>query len=129
MSRLFVLLQEGFHIRDTVCIRYLNENFIISGGEDTTLRLSEIIPETRICKPVTIIRSHISSIRAITFVKVDDFILAVSAGGRAQLKVWKLITFEGMILCKYHHEAFDIAKYTLPFLHPLSYEHPYFEAI
>lgn len=83
----------------------MSENILISGGEDTTLRLSKVIPDTRIFKPVTIIRSHISSIRAITSVKVDDFILVVSAGGRAQLKIWKLIILEGTILFKYHCEA------------------------
>lgn len=84
-----------------MCIRYLNENLIVSGGEDTTLRLSRVIPETRVFEPITIIRSHISSIRSITFLHVDDFILVVSAGGRAQLKVWKLIITGGIVLFKY----------------------------
>ncbi len=77
------------------CLRYLDKNLYISGGEDTTLRLSAVDPETESFLPVAIIRSHISSIRAISFVQIRDFFLVVSAGGRAQLKVWK-ITVQGL---------------------------------
>ena len=71
-------------------MRYLTDELVISGGEDTTLRLSIVSSTTNALKPVAIIRSHISSVRSIDLIELDDFFIVVTAGGRAQLKVWKI---------------------------------------
>lgn len=68
---------------------------IISGGEDTTLRLSYIDKENNF-RPAAIIRSFLSSVRAISFFRLNNSFLVASAGGRAQLKIWKIDVELGM---------------------------------
>ena len=72
-----------------------------TGGEDTTLRLHAVRSER--LSTFSVIRSHISNVRAMcciedvdgkrTFTDEGKTAWVVSAGGRAQLKVWKVTTF------------------------------------
>ncbi|XP_031333055.1 WD repeat-containing protein 6-like isoform X3 [Photinus pyralis] len=70
---------------------------LLSGGEDTTIRLSEIdwgIPPVKF-KNKNIFKSHLSSVRAITACLVQsdsnyERYLISSAGGRAQLMLWEI---------------------------------------
>lgn len=44
-----------------------------------------------------ILRSHISSIRSLNFVHIDEDVYLVSGGGRAQLKIWKLSSIQNQL--------------------------------
>lgn len=63
----------------------------MSGGEDTTLRLFSIETLHQL-KTAFVIRSHVSSIKAISYLLVDDAMLVVSVGGRAQMKIFRIRT-------------------------------------
>lgn len=66
----------------------LNKNLMITGSDDTTVRLTHF--GDKIVNLLTL-RSHISSVRAISCLTVKPNIyIIVTAGGRAQLKVWTL---------------------------------------
>ncbi|KAK5650100.1 hypothetical protein RI129_001129 [Pyrocoelia pectoralis] len=95
-------VMEGFHsseINNALCLKLTNTTkyVLISGGEDTTIRLSEIdwgiIPVK--LKTINIFKSHLSSVRAITACSIEsdssyDRYLIFSAGGRAQIILWEL---------------------------------------
>lgn len=61
----------------------------MSGGEDTTLRVFRMKPQHEL-ETITVARSHVSSIKSISYVFIKDSTLVVSVGGRAQLNVYKI---------------------------------------
>ncbi len=66
----------------------LKEPLILTGSEDTTMRLSRL--DQRSAQSLTIITKHVSSVRALAVQELKDrpgTWLCVSAGGRAQLSV------------------------------------------
>lgn len=66
----------------------LNKDLMITGSDDTTVRLTNF--NNKIVNLLTL-RSHISSIRAISCLSLNPNVyIIVTAGGRAQLKVWTL---------------------------------------
>lgn len=85
-------LQPLFHVD--------GETVFVTGGEDTTLRIHSIQGFER-HRSLSVIRSHISNIRALCRIErertlprstngSDCSVWFVSAGGRAQMKVWKV---------------------------------------
>lgn len=85
-------LLEGFHTDEINCMKKLPLNgdvWMVSGGEDNTVRISQYIHGE--WKSKSVIRSHLSSVRAIATVSSlhGDFVF--TAGGRAQIKVWKVL--------------------------------------
>lgn len=73
----------------------INENnfLLVSGGEDTTIRLCSIDfrLETTKFNSLNNLKSHLSSVRCVKAYKMGaNNYLMVSAGGRAQIIVWKL---------------------------------------
>ncbi|PNF20195.1 hypothetical protein B7P43_G16418 [Cryptotermes secundus] len=92
-------LQSGFHSKQISCIRQIpllkdetgnSHNLLLSASEDTTVRLS-VISNSNVLHTVTVLQSHISSVRALAVYQMRDSVLVFSGGGRAQLKVWKLV--------------------------------------
>lgn len=90
----------SFHfgeINAAVCIG----NYLISGGEDTMLRISRFA--TTDLENVAVLKSHLSSIRAITYFKLDqtEKYVVFSAGGRSQVISWE---FDGVCTqkCSYY---------------------------
>lgn len=68
----------------------ISDKLMITGSDDTTLRLTRFNDE--IVNLLTL-RSHISSIRSICCLTLEpNLYIIVTAGGRAQLKVWVLNT-------------------------------------
>jgi len=66
----------------------VNDDLIISGSDDTTVRLTRF--NHNIVNLLTL-RSHISSVRAISCLILEpNLYIIVTAGGRAQLKIWTL---------------------------------------
>lgn len=93
------LFQSGFHSKQISCIRQIpllkdetgnSHNLLLSASEDTTVRLS-VISNSNVLHTVTVLQSHISSVRALAVYQMRDSVLVFSGGGRAQLKVWKLV--------------------------------------
>lgn len=93
------LFQSGFHSKQISCIRQIpllkgetgnSHNLLLSASEDTTVRLS-VISHSNVLHTFTVLQSHISSVRALAVCQMRDSVLVFSGGGRAQLKVWKLV--------------------------------------
>ncbi|KAF5288123.1 hypothetical protein FQA39_LY15510 [Lamprigera yunnana] len=94
-------LIEGFHsnnINACFCIlskHAQNKSIILSGGEDTTLRLSTIYYVKGEHVIQNVYKSHLSSIRTITACKINcesdvEKYMVVSGGGREQIILWEL---------------------------------------
>ncbi|XP_059045644.1 WD repeat-containing protein 6 [Achroia grisella] len=87
----------GSHSKEINCLISYRTNlsdsiiFYITGGEDTTLRISSIDNELKFREDT--IFKHLSSVRTLkSYSLTDDKILVVSAGGRAQICI-KIIEF------------------------------------
>lgn len=93
----------GFHSLETNAIEVVHipsndEYILISGGEDTTLRLSKIIKDCPVYSFVNInvLKMHLSSIRTIAVCQIclndnSARYLFFSAGGRAQVVMTELV--------------------------------------
>nr|XP_023025375.1 WD repeat-containing protein 6 isoform X1 [Leptinotarsa decemlineata] len=96
-------LIEGFHskeINSVTMFKGLCEYILVSGGEDTKLRISSIRQNGTLFKTHVALKSHLSSIRSIAVYKFEgdlksgkETYLLFSAGGRAQIMCWKLDCF------------------------------------
>jgi WD40 repeat protein len=84
VEKIFVtfLCQVGLHLRLVNCLVKLDDVFLVSGGEDGSLR----IYETDSGAPASVLQAHLSSVKTLLRSKS----LLLSAGGRAQLILWKL---------------------------------------
>lgn len=84
---------EGLHIREINCcklIQFDSKLFMISGGEDTILRISRNFLEGKF-EVVNCLKVHLSSIRAIFVHPLGpDKYLVVTGGGRSQIICWEL---------------------------------------
>lgn len=97
----------GYHISEINsgwCLNYsgrINKCLFVSGGEDTTLRISVIELKNNFShlKTLNTLKSHLSSIRTVSAFKIKENTdnefsgkyLIFSAGGRAQIVVWELM--------------------------------------
>ncbi|XP_066150097.1 tRNA (34-2'-O)-methyltransferase regulator WDR6 isoform X2 [Euwallacea fornicatus] len=102
---------EGYHIREINCAKILYEVdglIVISGGEDTILRIS-LIKEQKL-KILQYLKVHLSSIRAMDlyFVEKSSKYLLVTGGGRAQIICWEL-KFDGKfrVTCKEKYNFYE----------------------
>lgn len=98
------VLLNGFHTKEIYCINPIlkigqNNNIFISGGEDSTVRISCISSTTMnsnfFFRTLNIFDGHISSIKFITYLSLQtdhsyNKYLIFSGGGRAQIKVWEI---------------------------------------
>nr|XP_022910302.1 uncharacterized WD repeat-containing protein C1306.02-like [Onthophagus taurus] len=100
---------ESFHGTETNCMKLIVTKstpftcFCISGGEDTTLRLSKINFEDELngFEVVNVIKSHLSSIRVVIYHQINfKEYFVFSGGGRAQIILWKLNVFGENIIFK-----------------------------
>uniref|UniRef100_A0A1B6MKJ7 tRNA (34-2'-O)-methyltransferase regulator WDR6 n=2 Tax=Graphocephala atropunctata TaxID=36148 RepID=A0A1B6MKJ7_9HEMI len=67
---------------------HVTDDWVASGGEDGTVRLSHLV-DNRWTTPV-VAHSHLSSVRAVAVTRFAHQTLLFSAGGRAQLKMWRV---------------------------------------
>ncbi|XP_078050638.1 tRNA (34-2'-O)-methyltransferase regulator WDR6-like isoform X2 [Augochlora pura] len=97
------VLLNGFHTKEVYCIDRIlklgQENILISGGEDGSLRVSAITntltKNNLTFRTLNIFNGHISSIKSIITISLQSNLLCnkylvFSVGGRAQLKVWEI---------------------------------------
>lgn len=82
-----------WHTRDCNVIEVIDNNLLISGGEDTLIRLTRIkvIEGKTIFEEIATVNSHISSVKTIATVKYDGDLFIFSAGGRAQIVVSRIL--------------------------------------
>ncbi|CAK1541937.1 unnamed protein product [Leptosia nina] len=92
------IIINGTHSKEVNCLKSYkcslatSLTYFISGGEDTTLRITSLNPQNTL-KDELVFR-HLSSVRTLKFVELNDHsLLLVSAGGRAQICI-KKITFQ-----------------------------------
>ncbi|CAG9769307.1 unnamed protein product [Ceutorhynchus assimilis] len=93
---------EGFHVREINALKVLklseDYHLVISGGEDTILRLS--IAQFNRIKILETFKIHLSSIRAINYYKLNiNKYLLITAGGRAQIICWQIEIQDEKISC------------------------------
>ncbi|KAG5900024.1 hypothetical protein JTB14_009104 [Gonioctena quinquepunctata] len=113
---------EAYHLKEINNVQILPglcEYILISGGEDTTLRISSVNPEGKFKTHVTL-KSHLSSIRSLAIHKMressekgNETYLVFSAGGRAQIFCWKLECFFennvlGDLTCSEQHSYYKV---------------------
>lgn len=82
-----------WHTKDcNVIVRY-DKNLLVSGGEDTLIKLTRInIINGEPCfEEIATVNSHVSSVKTIAVFQDDEDLLIFSAGGRAQIVVTRLI--------------------------------------
>lgn len=113
-------LIEPFHLKEVNCMKIIktsNQYILISGGEDTTLRVTSVNKNLNSFKNLITLKSHLSSIRCITIYKLgfkDDTntYLIFSAGGRAQIVCWTLEYLsknpEKDLLCRENHSYYEV---------------------
>lgn len=66
----------------------VNDDLMVTGSDDTTIRLTRFNDDV---DHLLTLRSHISSVRSISCLNVKPNVyIIVTAGGRAQLKIWTL---------------------------------------
>lgn len=81
-------LRIGFHGKVINSLRIINSEIIVTGSEDTTLRISRISKIE--IEVLDVLKTHISSVRAIGSCFFEDSkILIVSGGGKAQIVLWR----------------------------------------
>jgi len=66
----------------------VTDDLMVTGSDDTTVRLTRF--NDNIDNFLTL-RSHISSVRSVSYLTLNpNMYIIVTAGGRAQLKIWTL---------------------------------------
>lgn len=121
-------VMENFHSMEVNSIEMVSpkttsECILISGGEDTTLRLSKLDANSndQVFTKISVFKSHLSSIRAIHSCKIYECIsensatehyLIFTAGGRAQVILWELVieTVDNLIknvTCSEKHSYYE----------------------
>ncbi|XP_028154251.1 WD repeat-containing protein 6 isoform X2 [Diabrotica virgifera virgifera] len=108
---------ESFHLNEVNSMQIINTNFqyiLISGGEDTTIRITVTDEQLSSFVNKITLKSHLSSIRCITTLQLEPKRhLLFSAGGRAQIVSWTLTySLENStihdIMCKENDSYYEI---------------------
>ncbi|XP_064098237.1 tRNA (34-2'-O)-methyltransferase regulator WDR6-like [Macrobrachium nipponense] len=104
-DKLMPLIKTPINTRETMCLEVLlqqdDTTYFATGGEDTTLRLHALSSyRNKQLKTFSVIRSHISNVRTMCCIEnMNEKVSSceegtskwiVTAGGRAQLKIWKM---------------------------------------
>ncbi|XP_050428277.1 uncharacterized protein LOC126838155 [Adelges cooleyi] len=91
-------LLKGFHSMIINSMSQIDNNLMVTGSDDTTVRLTRFGQELN---NILTLRSHISSVRSVSSLQLEpDVYVIVTAGGRAQLKVWILKTADNDVYCE-----------------------------
>ncbi|XP_031827082.1 tRNA (34-2'-O)-methyltransferase regulator WDR6 isoform X2 [Nomia melanderi] len=120
------VLLNGFHTKEVYCIEPIlkldEENVLISGGEDGSLRVSTIsnisIKNNFTFRTLGIFNGHISNIKAIVSLNFQTGHLCnksiiFSVGGRAQMKIWEISIKTGETLTDSDISCSDVASHML----------------
>lgn len=80
----------SWHILDCNVMQRIG-NILVTGGEDTMMKIFKVEDGSEEIEEITSVCSHNSSIKSLKLVKCDEDILIISAGGRAQIAINRLI--------------------------------------
>lgn len=70
------------------CMVQITDDIMLTGSDDTSIRLTRFSDEV---DNLLTLRSHISSVRSVSCIASNPNVyIIVTAGGRAQLKIWTL---------------------------------------
>ena len=87
------VIKSAFHPREVSVVHHFEisaRHFLVTAGEDTVIKIHEVDNMGRRTECLSL-RSHISCVRSVkTLAMSEDETVMVSAGGRAQLKVWRV---------------------------------------
>ncbi|KAG1680285.1 WD repeat-containing protein 6 [Nymphon striatum] len=93
--------KRGLHGREITCLKgiktvhgTLNQMIYVTGSEDTTVKIFHVNQSNNIIHVKDTLTSHVSSIKAVfitEFSRSDHSRIMVTAGGRAQFIIWKII--------------------------------------
>ncbi len=89
------VIRPGLHTREINCVAFFEVEgrpHLVTGSEDTRIKLLTFDDNniTPAIKTVQTLSSHISSVKCLKIVPVKGQLLMLSAGGRAQMKVWRI---------------------------------------
>ncbi|XP_029345448.1 uncharacterized WD repeat-containing protein C1306.02 [Acyrthosiphon pisum] len=91
-------LLKGFHSMIVNCMAQVTDELMITGSDDTTVRLTRFNDAV---DNLLILRSHISSVRSVSCLTLKPNVyIIVTAGGRAQLKIWTLNITDNNVYCE-----------------------------
>ncbi|XP_076163612.1 tRNA (34-2'-O)-methyltransferase regulator WDR6-like isoform X1 [Ptiloglossa arizonensis] len=121
------VLLNGFHVKEVHCVNPISKidqnNIIISGGEDGTLRITSVsskpIKNNFSFRTLGSFDGHISSIKSIASLNLQSNFscnkhLVFSVGGRAQIKVWEIDINDGEdVLQDTSISCYDITSHML----------------
>uniref|UniRef100_A0A0P4W420 tRNA (34-2'-O)-methyltransferase regulator WDR6 n=1 Tax=Scylla olivacea TaxID=85551 RepID=A0A0P4W420_SCYOL len=110
-NRMLPLIRPALHTQETMELRlpfqHRRETVLLTAGEDTTLRLHALQQQGQ-RQSFGVVRSHLSGVRALCLIEEthvtmsdNDTVWLVSAGGRAELKVWECSVSEFSDLASY----------------------------
>ena len=92
------VIKSAFHPREISVVHHFEiseRHFLATAGEDTVIRIHQVDDKGRRTECLSL-RSHISSVRSVKTLKLPSGDVAmVSAGGRAQVKVWRVALHRG----------------------------------
>ena len=95
------VIKSAFHPREVSVVHHFEiseKHFLVTAGEDTLIKVHEVDNVGRITESLSL-RSHISCVRSVKTLEMPNGeIVMVSAGGRAQLKVWRVTSQTTTIL-------------------------------
>ncbi|XP_055389801.1 uncharacterized protein LOC129618813 [Condylostylus longicornis] len=90
------IIQYRWHMKECNVLKVINNEYLVSGGEDNILKISKLEKNVLQCeRSLNVIQDmnqHISNIRTIEICHVSEDFLIFSAGGRAQICVSKFNT-------------------------------------
>ncbi|XP_025209201.1 WD repeat-containing protein 6-like isoform X2 [Melanaphis sacchari] len=92
------MLLKGFHSMIVNCMTQITDDLMVTGSDDTTVRLTRFNDEV---DNLLTLRSHISSVRSVSCISLKPNVyIIVTAGGRAQLKIWTLNIIDNSVYCE-----------------------------
>ena len=91
------MIKSAFHHRELTVVHHFEvsgRHFLVTAGEDTVIKIHEVDHMGRRTECLSL-RSHISCVRSVKTLEMPNGdVVMVSAGGRAQVKVWRVTSLQ-----------------------------------
>ena len=87
-------LKQPFHSREVSLVHHFalcDVDYLVTAGEDVVIKIHKLSNDCTKRQTILNLKSHISSVKTVKTLRLDDnTLLMASAGGRAQLTLWKI---------------------------------------